>query len=134
MIRREDVSRPGEIQGVKIGSLFIVNNLEDGRVYIFDDDVNVNFSFPLSAATVHAGGTMDEALKALAAGKSPPAVSAALNAALHELITLHNLTVTDVPEERDDAIRNGKDAAGLQWVTDTSRAVNLIDEAITSLE
>ena len=65
VIRREDISRPGEIQGVKIGSLFIVNNLEDGRVYIFDDDARVNFSFPLSSATVHAGGTVAEALKAL---------------------------------------------------------------------
>ncbi len=48
-------------------------------------------------------------------------IKQALEIARHELTTLHNLTVTDNPE------------SGASWVSDTSVAVNLIDQAISEL-
>lgn len=46
----------------------------------------------------------------------------ALEAARHELTTLHNLTVTDRPDANAEAEN--------LWVTDTSSAVALIDRAL----
>jgi hypothetical protein len=61
----------------------------------------------------------------------------ALEAARHELVTLHNLTVTDQPDAYAEARREGLEPEAVRgcevetrWVTDTSAAVALIDEAL----